>query len=380
MSALETRPGDSPFAKKYRDFWLSEQAAAWLYRQLADCAEDADAKTLRMLADVEDKHAAHWADLLKRTGDPNELTFKGPPRRERILAFVARKWGVEKVLPSLIRAEAADAGKYIDMAEAPGWMSDEELQHAQTLQAIGKSEPSQISRIESRHRVARGGALRAATFGINDGLVSNLSLVMGVAGGVSGAEAASNIVLLAGIAGLLAGAFSMAAGEWISVRSQTELFERELAIEEEELRLFPEEEKQELELIYKAKGVAPEAAKALAERIMQRRDVALDTLAREELGLDPAELGSPWVAAGASFVAFSVGALVPVAPYLFTDGTAALVASGIASGAVLALVGMAISLLTGKSAWVSALRMLFVGGAAAGITYGVGTLIGVSIS
>jgi len=377
MSAVDTRKSEPPFAKKYRDFWFHEQAAAWLYRQLADVAEDSDAKTLRMLAEVEDKHASHWAKLLEKMGDTTELTFNGPPRRERVLAFVARKWGVEKVLPSLIRAEAADAGKYIDMAEAPGWMSDEELQHAQTLQGIGKSQPSQISRIESRHRVAKGGALRAATFGVNDGLVSNLALIMGVAGGSAND---GGVVLLTGIAGLLAGAFSMAAGEWVSVRSQTELFQREIAIEEEELRLFPEEEKEELELIYRAKGVAPEAAKALAERIMQRPDVALDTLAREELGLDPDELGSPWVAASASFVAFSFGALMPVAPYMFLEGSTALTTSAVLSGVVLALVGMAISVLTGKGAFRSAFRMLLIGGGAAGITYGVGSLFNVAIA
>ena len=377
MSAVETRKSEPPFAKKYRDFWFHEQSAAWLYRQLADIADDGDAKTLRMLAAVEDKHAAHWAALLQRMGDTTELTFSKPPRRERVLAFVARKWGVEKVLPSLIRAEAADAGKYIDMAEAPVWMSDEELQHAQTLQGIGRSRPSEISRIESRHRVARGGALRAATFGVNDGLVSNLALIMGVAGGSAND---GGVVLLTGIAGLLAGAFSMAAGEWVSVRSQTELFQREIAIEEEELRLFPEEEKEELELIYRAKGVAPEAAKALADRIMQRPEVALDTLAREELGLDPDELGSPWVAASASFVAFAFGALMPLAPYMFLEGNVALTTSAVASGVVLAAVGMAISVLTGKGAFRSAFRMLLIGGGAAGITYGVGSLFNVAIA
>lgn len=379
MSTTEKAQGEAPFVKRYREFWHSEKAAAWLYRELADLMEskgDDGAKTLRMLAGVEDKHAAHWQALIAKMGDTDALRFDKPPRRERALAFIARKWGVEKVLPALIRAEAADAGKYIDVAEAPNWMSDDEIQHAQQLQGIGKEKPSEITRFESRHRVSKGGALRAATFGINDGLVSNLSLVMGVAGGVSD----SNIVLLAGVAGLLAGAFSMAAGEWVSVRSQIELFEREIAIEEEELRLFPEEEKEELELIYRAKGVAPEQAKALAEKIMQRHDVALDTLAREELGLDPDELGSPWVAAFASFIAFSFGAFVPVVAYLFADGTAALLGSAVASGVVLAIVGMLISLLTGKSAFKSAMRMVIIGALAAGITYGVGSLFQVTLT
>jgi VIT1/CCC1 family predicted Fe2+/Mn2+ transporter len=378
MSAVETRKGEPPFAKRYRDFWFHEQAAAWLYRQLADLANEQDAKTLRMLADVEDKHAGHWAALLERMGEGDGLTFTGPPRRERVLAFVARRWGVEKILPSLIRAEAADAGKYIDMAEAPGWMSDEELQHAQTLQTLGHNRPSQITRIESRHRVSKGGALRAATFGVNDGLVSNLSIIMGFA--ASRASADPSLVLLAGVAGLLAGAFSMAAGEWVSVRSQTELFEREIAIEEEELRLFPEEEKEELELIYRAKGVAPETAKALAEKIMQNKATALDTLAREELGLDPDELGSPWVAASASFLAFGVGAAIPLVPWMFLDGTAGIATSAGVSGVALALVGMMISVLTGKGALRSALRMLVIGGVAAAVTYAVGSLFDVPVT
>ncbi|MFP5224797.1 MAG: VIT1/CCC1 transporter family protein [Actinomycetota bacterium] len=364
--------GNAPFAKKYREFWTQERAAAWLYRELAGMTDDDQERaTLEGLAMAEERHASHWEDLLRKTGH-SDLTFKGPPLRERVMVWVAKRWGVEKVLPQLIRAEAADAGKYLDVAEAPNWMSEEEVQHGQTLAGLGRQQPARISQIEARHRVSRGGALRAATFGVNDGLVSNLSLVMGIAGGTGDPQ----IILLAGIAGLFAGAFSMGAGEWVSVRSQAELYAREIAIEEEELRLFPEEEQAELELIYRAKGVSPEEAKNLAARIMERPDVALDTLAREELGLDPGELGSPWVAAWASFLAFSFGAFVPVAPYLFATGDAALAASAIAAAAMLALVGGMISVLTGKSAWRSSLRMVLVGGAAASITYLVGNLVG----
>lgn len=373
MGSVDT--GTAPFAKKYREFWVQERAAAWLYRELAGLLDDeAEKATLEGLATAEDKHAAHWEDLARHSG-AKDLTFDKAPRRERILAWIAKRWGVEKVLPALIRAEAADAGKYLDVAEAPNWMSEEEVQHGQTLATMGRQKPERIAQIESRHRVNQGGALRAATFGINDGLVSNLSLVMGVAG----ATGDSQFILLAGIAGLFAGAFSMASGEWVSVRSQTELYEREIAIEEEELRLFPEEEQEELEVIYRAKGISPEAAKALASRIMERPDVALDTLAREELGLDPSELGSPWVAAGASFVAFSIGAIVPVAPWLFAEGNAALIGSAVGAAAVLAAVGGMISVLTGKNGWFSAARMVVVGGVAASITYGVGSVVGAII-
>ena len=171
-------------------------------------------------------------------------------------------------------------------------MAQQEAAAGRTIAAMqGIPEGGRIARSEGRHRAEVGGVLRATVFGINDGLVSNFSLVMGVAGGTTN----NSIVLLAGIAGLVAGAFSMASGEWISIRSQRELYENELRIEQEELRAFPEEERDELEMIYRAKGIAPEAARTLVDTIMNRNDVALDTLAREELGLDPSTLGSPWI-------------------------------------------------------------------------------------
>ena len=210
-------------------------------------------------------------------------------------------------------------------------MVHQEAAAGRTIAAMqGIPEGGRIARSEGRHRAEVGGVLRAAVFGVNDGLVSNFSLVMGVAGGTSD----NSIVLLAGIAGLVAGAFSMASGEWISIRSQRELYENELRIEQEELRAFPEEERDELEMIYRAKGISPEAAHTLVDTIMNRNDVALDTLAREELGIDPATLGSPWVAAGSSFAAFAIGAALPVLPFLFGSGTAPTIVA-----AVLSLVG-----------------------------------------
>jgi VIT1/CCC1 family predicted Fe2+/Mn2+ transporter len=375
MSTSVAARKEAPYLKRYREFYTAEMSAAWLYRKLAEIAEGSDVETLERLAAAEVLHANHWADLIKRA-EMVVPEFTRPPRRERTLAWIAKRFGLESVLPMLVKLEAADAGKYLDVPEAPQEMSEEEVQHGRTLATIGKHAPSRIAAIESRHRVGSGGWLRAATFGVNDGLVSNLSLVMGIAGGTSN----SKIVLLAGIAGLLAGAFSMAAGEWVSVRSQTELYEREIEIEREELKLFPEEEMRELELIYKSKGLEPAAAKKLAERIIIRPDVALDTLAREELGLDPNDLGSPWVAGGSSFIAFGFGAFVPVAPFLFGTGNAALVVSAALSGAMLAVVGFSISLYTGKSGLMSATRMLLVGAAAAGITYVVGSAVGANLS
>ena len=207
---------------------------------------------------------------------------------------------------------------------------------------------------------------------MNDGLVSNFSLVMGVAGGTN----ENSIVILAGVAGLVAGAFSMASGEWISIRSQRELYENELRIEREELRAFPQEEREELEMIYRAKGVAPEAARSLVDNIMRRSDVALDTLAREELGLDPNQLGSPWVAAISSFLAFAVGAAIPLVPFLIGSGTAATIAAAVISVLALFAAGAATSIFTGRHAGRAGLRMAVIGAVVAAITFGIGTAVG----
>jgi vacuolar iron transporter family protein len=221
----------------------------------------------------------------------------------------------------------------------------------------------------------KSGTLRAAIFGINDGLVSNFSLIMGF----MGAGVDKSVVLLAGVAGLLAGAFSMGAGEYISMKVQREVYERLIHLEAHELAMEPEEEREELAEIYVRKGVPAELAGRLAESIMADPELALDTHAREELGLDPEQgLGSPWGAAGSSFLTFSFGALVPLAPLLFASGVGATVASAVVSGLTLAGVGAAMSILTGKSAFASGLRQLTVGAIAAAITYGIGSVLGVA--
>lgn len=232
----------------------------------------------------------------------------------------------------------------------------------------------EMASTEGHRAGAQSGTFRAAVFGVNDGLVSNLSLVMGVAG--AGTE--SQFVLLAGIAGLLAGAFSMAAGEYISMSAQRELFEHEIATERRELAEDPKGELKELQMIYQSKGMPDEAAAKLAAHMMADPDVALDTHAREELGLDPAELGSPWGAAFSSFVSFVIGAIIPVLSYLVASGQAAFLASMALSAAGLLAVGALISRVTGRNMALSALRMLLIGSGAAAITYAVGSLIGVS--
>ncbi|MBO9359652.1 MAG: VIT1/CCC1 transporter family protein, partial [Thermomicrobium sp.] len=236
---------------------------------------------------------------------------------------------------------------------------------------------SSLAILEGRHRAVGGNALRAAVLGANDGLVSNLSLVMGVAG----ADLAPKAILLTGIVGLLAGSLSMAMGEWLSVQSARELFEHQIRIEREELIAFPEEEREELELIYRAKGVSADTARELADRLIREGAPALGTLVREELAIDPEELGgSAWEAAIASFLLFSIGAIVPVLPYIAWGGIPAAVASVVLSGLALFLLGAGITVITGRSALRSGLRQVLIGLAAAAITFGVGRLFGVALA
>src|SRR5206468_8899762 len=273
-----------PEVAQFREMWADELGGAALYRALADHADERRRPIFLALAEAEERHAAHWAGRLREAGI-GDLKPPRLPFRIRVLRRLARLVGTEAVLPIVLRAEAADADKYRSIAAAPAAMAAQEQMHGKVVAAMrgGGTAGGRIAAAEGRHRAGTGGALRATVFGINDGLVSNFSLVMGVAGGTT----TNSIVVLAGVAGLVAGAFSMASGEWISIRSQRELYENELRIEQEELRAFPEEEREELELIYQAKGIAPDAARLLVDNIMRRGDVALDTLAREELGLDP---------------------------------------------------------------------------------------------
>ena len=229
--------------------------------------------------------------------------------------------------------------------------------------------------MEHHHRDIRGGTARAAVFGVSDGLVSNVSLVLGVA---AGSHYAQGPVRLAGLAGLIAGAVSMAIGEYVSMTAQAELFQRELDLERREIRRVPETERRELAHIYRSRGVEPETADELASQMMRDPDLALETHAREELGINPSELGSPVQAATSSFVAFSLGAVIPLVPWFFTRGTAGLVLS-IVLGAVAALtIGFLLARFTDMPALRSALRQLFFAALAAAVAFGVGKLVGVS--
>jgi vacuolar iron transporter family protein len=374
---MRTSQRTDPEVARFWELWADELAGAALYRALAERAGENRREILLELADAEERHAAHWAKLMAERGMP-EPRRPRLPLRVRVLSMLARRFGADAILPLVLRLEAADAAKYEDIAEAPDSMARQERSHGKTVSAlVGGPTGARIARAEGRHRVGAAGALRAGVFGFNDGLVSNLSLVMGVAGGTSGH---SRFVLLAGVAGLVAGAFSMATGEWISVKSQRELYEREIQMERDELTHFPEEEREELALIYRAKGVDREEAEALAARLMSRPETALDTLVREELGIDPSDLVSPWTAAGSSFTAFALGAFVPVLPFIIGSGAAALVVAAGLSAALLLGVGAAISVFTGRSALRNGGRMLLIGAMSAGATYAVGRLIGVNVT
>lgn len=226
----------------------------------------------------------------------------------------------------------------------------------------------------TRHRDIKSGGARAAVLGAGDGLITNISLVLGVAG----ASASAGTVRLAGTAGLLAGAFSMAAGELVSVRAQKELAERELQIERQELADEPEAERRELAAMYRARGVSAGDADVVARILSANAKLALDTHARLELGIDPDSFGAPAKAATASFLAFTIGAVLPLLPWFFTRGNGAVLASIVVGGVAALLLGAVIGSFAGRSVWRTAVRQLAVAAVAAGVTYGVGHLFGVS--
>lgn len=365
--------------ERYRQNLQDEIDSAALYRALADIERSPELQAVfRRLAAMEEQHAEFWRQQLIALGQPG--TLPRPSWRTRVLIWIARRFGPALVLPTVTAREWADQAKYDAQPEAvQRGLPQIEHNHARLLQLLGRERPgglpgSALAVLEGRHRAVGGNALRAAVLGANDGLVSNLSLVMGVAG----AELAPRAILLTGLAGLLAGSLSMAMGEWLSVQSARELYEHQIRIEREELLAFPEEEREELGLIYRAKGVPPETARELAERLVREGAPALETLVREELAIDPEELGgSAWEAAIASFLLFSVGAIVPVLPYLFTGGIRAAATSVLLSAVALFLLGAGITVITGRSALRSGLRQVLIGLAAAAVTYGVGRLFGV---
>lgn len=369
--------------KRYRRNLADELDSAAVYDTLSAAEKDAGRREIfAELATSEREHARVWYDKLVANG-----VQPRPHRRSaktRLLQMLTRVLGPSIVLPTVAAGEFADRDRY---AREPGaeTLSAQEQQHAAIVQAIvsnqaakGLSKGEQIAAAESWHKGATSGNdLRAAVLGANDGLVSNFCLIMGVAG----AGSANRAILLTGLAGLVAGACSMALGEWLSVTNARELASTQLAREAEELENSPDAERHELALIYQAKGIEAEEARRIAAQLMQDRNHALDTLAREELGIDPKELGgNPWSAAGVSFCLFSLGAAFPTAPFLWAHGVSAIAQSVVLSAVGLATVGVFTSLFNGRSAAFSAFRQIAIGLVAAAFTAGAGRLLGVSIS
>jgi vacuolar iron transporter family protein len=378
-----------------------ERDAIVLYDALAAIeSEPRRADAFRRIAGNERRHADIWATKLRDQGvavPPAD----GPRARVRFIILVARVFGTKAVadLVKALEGDEEEAYSAQDVSPEVASIAADEREHAQIWDQLsaggsgfklgdpardgvaiahGATSAADAGRHETWHRTdGRSGTLRAVIFGVSDGLVSNLSLVMGVAGAASNNP---SFVLLAGIAGLLAGAFSMAAGEYISMQSQRELFERQIALERAEMEAMPEEEQAELAAAYRAKGFSEAEAARIAERIFQDPDTALDVLVQEELGLDRDQLGNPMRAAAGSFLAFAVGASVPVLPYLLGGGTAALAASLGLSLVALFAVGAGVSLLTGRGVLFSGFRQLAIGLAAALVTYAVGSIIGVAAS
>jgi VIT1/CCC1 family predicted Fe2+/Mn2+ transporter len=337
-----------------QEAWHEEKRSAYLYRVMAEAeAGTPRAELFRGLAAEAENQAGIWA---RQAG--TAVPEYAPDLRARMVAALVRRHGPRPLRSVLVAMKVRGLSVY---------------SHA----APGHPLPTTLDEVGKRHRaVSGGGNLRAAVFGVNDGLVSNASLILGVAG----ASANNSIILLSGVAGLLAGAFSMAAGEYVSVRSQREMFEHQIGLERDELAQYPEEEAEELALIYAARGLSREDAQKLAKTIIADPAQALDTLAREELGLNPEDLGSPWGVAIFSFLSFAAGALVPLLPFFALSGERALLVSIAVTALALFGVGAVISLFTGRSALRDGLRMLAIGAAAGALTYAIGKLLGVSLT
>jgi len=356
----------------------TEIDASFLYQKLADNESDETvAHVFRQMSEIETSHARAFAKASK-TG----LTeLPNPSIQARTLNVIGKIFGYNYVLGALMDTEKSISSAIISNKEKNNIViTGNETNHVIILRSLLEKEMkvtgSNFAKFESRHRSVGGNALRAAVLGGNDGLVSNFSLVMGIAGATSGQTG----VLLAGIAGLLAGALSMALGEWISVKSSQELHENQMQLEMDELETNPEGEMKELALINMAKGIPEEQAHQMAAELMKDKDHAYEILVKEELGINAEELkGSAIEAAIYSFVLFSIGAIIPVFPFMFTNGMPAIVISVIVSSVGLFLIGSAITLFTGKSIWFSGFRQVIFGLAAAAITFGIGKLIGISM-
>jgi VIT1/CCC1 family predicted Fe2+/Mn2+ transporter/rubrerythrin len=367
--------------ERYRTNLRAEQEGAALYQELAKTEQNPHlAELYQRMAETEQRHAAVWAEHLHRLGEPAPTYTPG--WRIRTLTWLAKRFGVSRVLPMISSMERSASRSYDTQQEArTAGMPKDERSHARLFRSLqtptrGGIAGPLLAQFEGRHRSTGGNALRAAVLGASDGLTTNLSLVMGVAG----ANLPGHTILFTGLAGMLAGALSMAIGEWLSVQSARELYGHQIEVEREELAEIPEEEREELALIYQAKGIDQETARQMAEHIMGqdgRTETALDTLAREELSIDPNELGgSSWEAAITSFLLFSLGAIIPALPFVFGSGLLTVVVSLILSILGLFIIGVGITLTTGAPLLKSGGRQVLLGVLAATITFSLGWLIG----
>lgn len=372
---------DAADLRRYRANLQSEVEGAALYRVMAETEPKPElAELYGRLARVEEAHADFWRRRIEHAGAPCPEPVPG--WRTRLLIWAARRFGAAMVLPSVASQEVQNQSVYDRQQEAGSTpMAAQERSHARILSQLASrsSRPwdgSSYARLEGRHGAAGGNTLRAMVMGANDGLVSTFCLVMGVAG----AQFSPSVLLTTALAGTLAGACSMAMGEWISVQSSRELQEKQIATEADELINAPHEEREELALIYQAKGFSEEEAHTIAARVMESQDTALDTLVREELGINPDDLGgSPWAAAVSSFLVFLAGAVIPVLPMVWVAPGQAVAACLLSSALGLFAMGAVITVFTGRNLWFGGLRQLVIGLGAAALTFAIGHLFGVSL-
>jgi len=363
--------------ERYRANYIAEQEGSELYQSLAETEKDPHlAELYKRMAETELRHANIWGDYLRKAGEVVPAYIPG--WRIRMIIWLAKRFGVNSVLPMVSSMERDASHDYDTQPEArAAGMPKDERSHERLFRSVeitggGIAGPA-LARFEGRHRGTGGNALRAAVLGASDGLTTNLSLVMGVAG----ANLPGHTVFFTGLVGMLAGALSMSIGEWLSVQSARELYTHQIAVERQELVEMPEEEREELALIYEAKGIDQETAHRMADRIMGQGEAALDTLAREELGIDPEELGgSAWTASIMSFFLFAVGAVIPVIPFAFGSGLIAVLISLVLGILGFFIIGVGITLTTGAPLLKSAGRQILLGLAAASITFGLGSLVG----
>ena len=366
---------DKELKKKYKSYLAEEVDGIFIYQQLAEIENDSNlVEIYSHLAESEQRHVDLWQQELAKLDADN--TLPEPSIRAKALMWIARKFSPDLVLPVIKAFESDAASMYVgDSVAELEMLPADEASHARVFAALESSSGASgnmISRLEQRHSsFASRDTLRAGVLGSSDGLVSNMLLVAGFAGANPSQEA----VVLAGFAGLLAGSISMGLGEWISVTTTKEAAQAQIAVETEELRLDPDAEKRELELIYQAKGVSSEHAKALVESIFQSPDNARDTMVREELGINLDDIGSPWKAAISSFLLFSVGAIIPVIPFLFGNSVAHILAAGVFCALGLFTLGGLVTLLTGQSILKSGFRQMTIGVSIASLTFAIGWVI-----